>query len=264
MIQVDRGMISHSEAAIMKGYAEKAIELDDDLAEAHASLAAAKQEQWDMTGAEKEVKRALELKPSYSTAEHWYFILLNSLGRYEEAFDHEKRALKLDPYSSSINQGIGIALVLLGRYGEASDAFERLMDMDPNFASGYYFGAWAHHLAGDQDTAVKLAEKAIEKAGAQYFYPKMTLANLYARSGRGELAARLLDEVRSDKSVRYMSPALLAQVKLDLGETQEGFRLLEQAYLEHDRALVYFRQFPWNAKHRSDPRWVEIERKMGY
>ena len=107
MIQVDRGMISHAEAAIMNGYAEKAIELDDDLAEAHASLAAVKQEQWDMPGAEREMKRALALKPSYSTAEHWYFILLNSLGRYEEAFEHEKRALKLDPYSSSINQGSG-------------------------------------------------------------------------------------------------------------------------------------------------------------
>jgi tetratricopeptide (TPR) repeat protein len=144
------------------------------------------------------------------------------------------------------------------------DSFERLLDMDPNFASGYYLGAWAHYLAGDPDTAVKLAERAIEKAGAQYFYPKLTLANLYARSGRKQLAAGLLDEVRSDKSVRYMSPALLAQVKLDLGETDEGFRLLEQAYLEHDRALIYFRQFPWLAKYRSDPRWLEIERKMGY
>ena len=67
---------------------------------------------------------------------------------------------------------------------EAVDSFERLLEMDPAFASGYYWRAWSRYLAGDLEQAVQLAEKAIEKAGAQYFYPKMTLANLFARSGR--------------------------------------------------------------------------------
>ena len=264
MIQVDRGMISHAEAAVQKGYAEKAVELDADLAEAHASLGAAKAEQWDMQGAEREFKRALELKPSYATAEHWYMIMLNHLGRYEEGLEHEKRALQLDPYSSVIFQGMGIALVLLGRYSEAIDTFERLSEMDPDFASAYFWSAWSQYLAGDMDKAVKAVEKAIEKAGAQYFYPKMALASLYARSGKKERAAKLLDELQADTSIRYRSPTLVAQVKLDLGRTDEGYRLLEQACLEHDRALIYFRQDPWIAKYRSDPRWLKIERKMGY
>jgi adenylate cyclase len=264
MIQVDRGMISHAEASVQKGYAEKAVELDPDLAEAHASLGAAKQEQWDMRGAEREFKRALALKPSYATAEHWYMIVLNCLGRNEEALEHEKRALELDPYSSAILQGMGIVLMMLGRYRESLDTFERLIEIDPGFASAYYWTAWSYCLAGDLDKAVQMAEMALERAGAQYYYPKMTLASFYARSGRRELATRLLEEMESDESIRYRSPTLVAQVKLDLGETEEGYRLLEQAYLKHDRALIYFRKDPWVAKYRSDPRWLEIERKMGY
>ena len=257
-------MLSHAEAAVIRGYAEKAVELDADLAEAHASLGAAKQEQWDMKGAEVEMKKAIALKPSYATAEHWYWIVLNCLGRYEEGLEHEKRALELDPYSSAINQGVGIAMVLLGRCQEAIAAFDRLLEMDPDFASGYYWSAWSHYQAGDLDRAIQAAHQAVEKAGAQYFYPKVSLASLYARSGRKEIAMRLLDELQSDKSVHYRSSTLVAQVKLDLGETDEGYRLLEQAYLEHDRGLTYFRQFPWLTKYRSDPRWLEIERKMRY
>jgi len=179
-----QGMISHAEAAVMKGYAEKAIELDDDLAEAHASLAAAKQEQWDMRGAEMELKRASSSSPAIRPRS----IVLHPAElswKVRRGLRAREEGSQARPVFELHKPGVGIALFMLGRYGEAVDTFEKLMDMDPNFASGYYFGAWAHYLAGDPDTAIKLAEKAIEKAGAQYFYPKMTLANLYARSGRG-------------------------------------------------------------------------------
>jgi TolB-like protein/Tfp pilus assembly protein PilF len=263
-IQEDRGWLSHSEAAVGKGYAEKAVGLDDELAEAHASLALALHIQWDMRGAEMELKRALELKPNYATAQHWYWILLNSLGRFEAAFEHEQRALQLDPHSSTIKQGIGIGLFFQGRYREALDRFERLAEEDPNFASAHFWNAWALERVGELDQAIAAMTKAAEKGGTAYPYPRMALAHLYAIVGKKEQAIKLVEEIQSEKSGLYKSPTLLAEVKLELGEEDEAYRLLERAYLEHDRALGYFRQLPRLAKYRSDPRWLKIERKMGY
>ncbi len=264
-IQEDRGWMSHSEGAIGKGYAQRAVELDDDLAEAHASLALALHHEWDMRGAERELKRAIALKPSYATAHHWYWTLLNGLGRFEEAFEHEQQALQLDPHSSTIKQGIGIGIFFQGKYREAIDQFEKLAEEDPGFASAHFWSAWAHEGVGELDRAIAEMTKAAETGGAgSSSYPRMALAELYAIAGRKEQAVKIVDEVQSEKSGLYKSPALLAEVKLELGEEDEAYRLLERAYLEHDGALGYFRLFPRLAKYRSDPRWLEIERKMGY
>jgi adenylate cyclase len=263
LILEDRGWASHSEAGpLTKGYAEKALELNRDLAEAHASLGLVLDERWDFAGAEKELKHAIALKPNYATAYHWYSNLLGNMGRHEEALEFEKRALELDPYSSVFMQGIGLDLLFMGRTHEAISQFEKTLEKDPGFVSVHFWKAWAHERAGDVQQAIEDARRAAEGLGNAGFR-KLNLASIYARAGKREKAAKLLDEAQSDTSDEYKSPTFIAMVKFDLGEIDEAFRWLEKAYQEHDGFLLYFREFPWCSEYRSDTRWLEIERKMG-
>jgi TolB-like protein/tetratricopeptide (TPR) repeat protein len=263
LILEDRGWASHAEAGpLTKGYAEKALELDSDLAEAHASLGLVLDEQWDLTGAEKELKRAIALKPNYATAYHWYSSLLASMGKQEEALEFEKRALELDPYSSTFSQGLAIHLLLMGRAREAIAQFEKTVKADPGFDSVHFFKAWAHERVGDFDQAIEDAKKSAETQGNASL-GKMSLAAIYARAGRREQATKLLEEIQTNPSGDYVSPAWVALVKFSLGENDEAFGWLNKAYQEHDGFLHDFREFPWCAEYRADPRWLEIERKMG-
>jgi len=263
LILEDRGWASHAEAGpLTKGYAEKALELDRDLAEAHASLGLVLDEQWDLTGAEKELKRAIALKPNYATAYHWYSSLLASMGKQEEALEFEKRALELDPYSSTFSQGLAIHLLLMGRAREAIAQFEKTVKADPGFDSVHFFKAWAYERVGDFDQAIEEAKKSAETQGNAGL-GKMSLAAIYARAGRREQATKLLEEIQTTPSGDYVSPAWVALVKFSLGENDEAFGWLNKAYQEHDGFLHDFREFPWCAEYRTDPRWLEIERKMG-
>ncbi|OLE91005.1 MAG: hypothetical protein AUF79_07250 [Crenarchaeota archaeon 13_1_20CM_2_51_8] len=184
LIEEDRGWASHSKAGpLTRGYAEKALELNADLAEAHASLGLALDEQWDLTGAEKELKRVIALKPNYATAYHWYSNVLGGMGRYEEAVEFEKRALELDPYSSIFGQGIGIHLLLMGRTREAIAQFEKTLEIDPGFASVYIWKAWANERVGNFDQAIEDAEKAA-KTQENVGLGKLNLASIYAWAGK--------------------------------------------------------------------------------
>jgi len=263
LIQEDRGWASHAEAGpLTRRYVEKALELNKNLAEAHASLGLVLDEQWDFNGAEKELKQAIALKPNYSTAYHWYANLLGNLGRYEEALELENRALELDPYSSTFSQGLGIILLLTGKTPGAIAQFEKITKTDPDYASVHFWKAWAHERVGDFDQAIEGAKKAAELQG-NVGLGKINLAAIYARAGKREQATKLLDEIETDLSGDYISPAWLALVKFGLGQNDEAFNFLEKAYQEHDGFLLYFREFPWTAEYRTDPRWLEIERKMG-
>lgn len=259
----DRGILSHSEAApLARGYAEKALELDSEMAEAHASLGLVLNGQWDLTGAERELRRAIALKPNYAMAYHWNANLLGSLGRHQEALEQEKRAFDLDPHSSVVSMGIGIRLLYQRRLQEAVSHFEKAAEKDPNFGAFHFWKAWAHEGLGEYDQAVEEAKRGREMFGQQS-PPKLNLASIYARAGKREEAVKLLEEVQSASAKSYVPPTFVAMVKFELGERDEAIGWLERAYREHDEILLYFREFPWLAKFRSDPRWLEIERKMG-
>ena len=261
-ILADRAWLSHGEAGpVSKGYAAKAVELDGELAEAHASLGLALHQEWDLIGAEKEFKLAIALKPNYATAHHWYSLLLSQAGKFQEAYDAERRALELDPYSSIVRQGVGVALIYLGQLPEAIAQLESLTASDPDFGSAYLWKAWAHWQNGEPDLAVKAADRAVSAGDAGAGGSRMTLAWLYAVTGQRELARKMLDEMLATSG--YKSPTLTAIVRFGLGENDEAFALLEKALQEHENFLVYFREFPWLAEYRADPRWAEIERKMG-
>src|SRR5262249_15105059 len=123
-----------------KAAATRALEIDNGLAEAHASLAYAKMfHEWDWAGAERGFQRSIELDPDYATAHHWYGICLAATGRIDPTVASMKRAQECDPLSTAINTNLGYELYLLHRYDEAIQQIRKGLELDPNFARGHWF-----------------------------------------------------------------------------------------------------------------------------
>jgi TolB-like protein/Flp pilus assembly protein TadD/DNA-binding winged helix-turn-helix (wHTH) protein len=152
---------------------DKALELDDRLGEAYNSLAAIKEEWGDLEGAEVEYRHALELNPNYATAYHWYAaMLLNKLGRHEEALSLFLKAAELDPLSAAIVKGVGSALESLGQFDEALAWYERSLELDPTNDNGYWgMGFYHWSVTGKLDQAVAWYRRAISIEPDHWGYP---------------------------------------------------------------------------------------------
>ncbi|MEQ1923057.1 MAG: tetratricopeptide repeat protein, partial [Pyrinomonadaceae bacterium] len=139
-----------------KQAALKALELDPNLAEAHASLGAVLiAYEYDFAGAEKSFKRAIELNPNYATAHHWYSRMLSFSGRHDEAFREITKAIELDPFSLAINAAMALQLQYAGRYDEALLQNKKLIELFPNNPWFHYFNAVDYAGQGKFDQAVE-------------------------------------------------------------------------------------------------------------
>ncbi len=260
----NRGWMSPAQAApLAKANAMKALELDNSLAEAHASLGLIQSNFfWDLDASQRELRRALELNPNYAIAYHWLSIVLEFVKKYEEAFEIEKRGKALDPYSRVISYGIGSCLLYLRRTEEAIEQYKKVIDLNPDFAPVYSGLSRAYLTLSKYNEAIEAAKKAVEldRASSEM---KLELVEVYAASGQREMARKLLDEVLTSAKKAYTSPTSVGIALFHLGRKDEALKWLEEAYEERDSGLLYFRSFPWLEEYRSDPRWLEIERKMG-
>jgi TolB-like protein/DNA-binding winged helix-turn-helix (wHTH) protein/Tfp pilus assembly protein PilF len=166
-----------------KTAAEKALELDTTVAEAHNTLAEVKKGyEWDWSAAEVAFKRALELNPSYSLANAGYAGLLANLGRHEEAIAHARRALELDPVSVSANTAMGRIFFRARRYDESIMACQKALEFDPNNASAFWWMALSHEQKREFPEAVAELEKAVILSG-EGTLSRGLLANAYALAG---------------------------------------------------------------------------------
>jgi len=247
-------------ASKAKEYAMKALELDDSLAEAHASLGLTMLLFFfDFSIAELEFKRALELRPSYAQALHWYTSLMYYSKRFDESTALETRAAELDPYSRVISMGLGIDFMIHGKMDEAMKQFDKVIELNPDFGAVHYWKGFTFACLSEYDDAVREAKKAVELQG--YATADLLLAWIYAASGQTEAAEKILEEVISGKGNR--SPVSIGAVKLLLGQDDEGFSWLRRGLEEHDTNLYTFGFAPQERKFLSDPKWKEIEGKLG-
>jgi len=243
-----------------KENALRAIRIDDSLAEAHASLALAIQNQWDFPTVEKEFKRALELRPSYATAYHWYALMLMQCLRPEEAYAKELQGLKLDPYSRIHALGVGICLYMMGRHSEATERFRQLADLYPDFAPAPFWLGSALLLLGENDEAVKEAEKAMKLD--QSTNVELNLAQIYAIAGRSQDAARTLDRVIQRKASEPVSLTFLGLAEVLSGRLDEGYKHLEEAADKKETVILYARADPLLSPYLKDLRWDRIKEKI--
>ena len=193
------------------GTARKALEIDDTLGEAHASVAMLTQNKdWDLANAEREYRRAVELSPSYATAHHWYGELLVQMGRFDDAFEHFGLALEVDPLSPAISSDVGISWFYARDFDRAIAELQKSIAADPTFSRTYHYlaGVYAHvgryadaveeHQrgwlrAGDDPAGIAARttalRAAVRQSGGQGFWRNSSPPNC-ARPPPGELAAR--------------------------------------------------------------------------
>jgi TolB-like protein/Tfp pilus assembly protein PilF len=242
--------------------AQKAIELDDNLAEAHTSMASIKFEyDWDWAAAEREDKRALELNPNYATAHQWYGEFLWGMGRFDEATAQIKKALELDPLSLIINAVLGWNYLYQRQYARALEQCQKTLEMDPRFGNAQLCVFISAALGGRGEEALQALSRFLELQGAT---PADTeaLRKAYQTEGVRALWRRWLQLQQSQR--QGQSPARLAEAYAQLGEKDRAISLLEQGYEERDAELAYLNVWPLFDPLRDDPRFQALVRRMNF
>jgi TolB-like protein len=243
--------------------AMKALEIDNTLAEAHASLGYVQHLGWDWTGAESEFKKALDLNPSYAVAHQWYAEHLAAMGRFDEAIPEAIHAQELDPYSLIINRDLGASLFRARRYDEAIRQLQETLELDPGFAPARTFLAMAYTQLGDHQRALTEYQAAVRLSGA----PLGALERLgrgYAVAGQRKEAENTLSQLQRLSQTKYVSGVSIAAIYAGLGNKERALAWLETAFKAHDPGLVGLKQDPSLDPLRSDPRFQEIVRKMNF
>ncbi|MCJ7457957.1 MAG: tetratricopeptide repeat protein, partial [candidate division Zixibacteria bacterium] len=248
-----------------KALASKALEIDETLAEAHTSLAFALEcFDWNWAGAEREFRRAIELNPNYATAHQWFARLLLNLGRTSEAIEETNKALELDPLSLINNLAAGYVYLDAGREDKAVEQAEKILDMDPAFGFAHFFLADVNKRKGKYDEAVEGILKGLSFAGFLSQEEVTTLREAYVSSGWTGYLRKWLEitwpRVKQGQVLYYEIAAMYAR----LDETEKAIEYLEKAYEEHDYNLSGLRRNDDFEKLRSNPRFIQLIKKMGF
>ncbi len=244
-----------------KAAALKALELDDNLVEAHVALGwVSSTYDWDWPAADKHFQRALALNPA-SRATSWYSLYLGGRGRSDEAVAEAKRALDLDPVSAVMNFNLAEQLYFARRFDEAIEQCHKTLDMDPSFSITHSLLSRSYVAKGMYREAVVETEKFLALTPGNPL-ALASAAYAHARLGDGSQALRLLDELRALSKQRYVSSYLFALVYAGLGEKDQTFAWLEKAYEERSGALPYLKVNPTWDPLRSDPRFEALVAKV--
>jgi tetratricopeptide (TPR) repeat protein len=243
---------------------QRALELDDTLAEAHASLGMAKYFfNWGWEDAEREFQRAIDLNPNYATAHHWYAYLLMLLGRFEQALSELARAQELDPLSLIINATSGYLLYFARRYDEAIERCQRALAMEENFSPAQYMLGLACEQKGLHDRAITAFQKSLLLAGEAAGCDAAALAHAYALAGRTAEARTILHELLERSKQRYVPGFYVALISVGLGDLETALEWLEKAYADRDFYLIYLKVDPRLDPLRGDVRFTDLLRRVG-
>lgn len=256
------GYKSPSEA-LPKSYAaaRKALEIDPNSAEAHASLGLAMSHQWDWAGAESEFKRALQLDPQYANAHHWYGDYLSMQRRHEEAIAESRRALELDPLNLMINSWAGLRYYLARDYPRAVEQNRATVDLDPNFAAAHLLLGESYLQTGLHNDAIAEAKKASDLSGGSPLYTAQ-IAVALAAAGRSGEALSMAHQLEGMTKTRYVSPYGLAQIYAALNRKEDTFHWLQRAYDDHAVWMGYLAVDPLFDPYRSDPRFSDLLHRL--
>jgi len=238
-----------------KAAATKALELDEKLAEAHASLGRNKiAYDWDWPGVRREFERALELNPNYATGHYWYSYYYFAMGRLDDAMREMQRAVELDPLSLNINAELGRALVYQGDYDAAIEQERKTLEMDPNFSI-------AHSILGA--AYLQRARYADAISEAQNAGNSFVLARAYLNSGNIGKARIVVRNLKELSKTHYVSANAMALAYLGLNDKERAIEWLQRAYEERSLRPDFMRVDPAYDNVRSDPRFQELMRRAG-
>ena len=257
------GFVSPDEA-LPKAHsaALKAIELDPQSAEAHASLALLLDHRWDWPGAEAEFKRALQLDSQNANAHHWYGDYLSIKGRHDEALLQARQALELDPLNLMIGTWVALRYYLARRYDLAIEQSRKTLALDPNFAA-------AHLLLGDSYVQAGLHKQGLAElqlaarlsGGSPLYLAQVAVAQAVA--GKQAEALRIVAQLQKTSRERYVSPYGFAQIYAALNNKEQTFKWLNAAYEDHAVWMSYLGVDPVFDRFRKDQRFQDLLLRVG-
>ncbi|HKQ04204.1 MAG TPA: winged helix-turn-helix domain-containing protein [Blastocatellia bacterium] len=240
----------------------KALELDDNLAEAHTSLAFIKHRwNWERQDAEREFLRAIKDKPAYGPAHQWYSSYLVAVGRTDEAIAEARRAAELDPLSFSTGIHLGWIYYMAGRYDEAIAHCLKLLAVDPGFFPVYRYLGLSYEQKGMYKEAIAAFDRGIKLSGSPLLVA--LIGHAYAVAGNRKEAERVLDELQEMSGQRYVSPCTVAAIYAGLRDSERTFEWLEKAIAERDIWLMNLRVDPVFKEMRGDRRFKAILLRLG-
>ena len=248
-----------------KEAAQRAIELDPLLAEAHNSLAASHLfHDWDHSRSEREFLRSLELKPNNALARAWYgYLYLHwAMGRFEEGAEQVEEAVRIDPLSAYARGMLAFAYLPIDG-DRCLEAVQDTFRIDPDSFLGRWAQMGALNLLGRYEECAKVGESTLRMSGRAAWIIG-ALARTYARLGRQADAEALYMELRWRAKREYVAPAVLGWAAWAVGEHDEAIRLEEEAHAIGDPSLIAAKYWPDFADLHEDPRFQEILRARGW
>jgi tetratricopeptide (TPR) repeat protein len=247
-----------------KEAARRAIEIDDSLPEAHASLGGIfKNYDWDWAASEREFKIALDLNPNYANGRRMYASLLAAAGRPEESLRETRSALELDPFSLPIRVEAAYNAYMADDCERGLEEALRTIELEPEFAPAQSILGQIYAQLGRYDEAVAALEKARILA-SEHPATLAALAHTLAGAGRIEEARALADRLTELSRQQHLSPFWLALAYAGVNEKEAALDALEKAYEQHDVILVWLGTEPRVNSLRAEPRFVSILRRIGF
>jgi len=248
-----------------KAYSNKALELDERLANSHCMLALVKQSfEYDFEGAEKEYIRALEIDPGSYNTHLYYSLYLSMMGRHDEAISHVTKAAELDPLSHRAATRLIITNYFAGYKSEAVKSMEELRDSYPDDPFGYWFCAVMYTDLGMYNEALSMLRTQISLMGDDNTSDEIGLQGyLYGRLGQKEKAEEQLErlEILSSEGY-YIAPRTRAWIYLGLNDVDKAIEILERSFENHSLDPGFLQIFP-SSYTKNDSRFLELKRKVG-
>jgi serine/threonine-protein kinase len=261
-------LVSASEMAPSEGMplaesaARKALQLDDSLAQAHASLGITEWTyQWNSTRSAAEFARAIELDPSYAVAREWYAVILGHMGRFAEALEQMQRARELDPYSVRARVNLARLYYFSRQYDAAVNMLRKIEQDEPRAWEVPAILGQTYLATGKLDDAIRELERArsLEPAAVRNLG---VLGDAYGRSGNREKALAIASELENLSRSRYVSPIFSALVYIGMGDKARAFACLDKAYAERSEWMMVLKTEPEFDPLRDDPRFQALMQRV--
>jgi TolB-like protein/DNA-binding winged helix-turn-helix (wHTH) protein/Flp pilus assembly protein TadD len=256
-----RGYVPPAESdSKMVWAATKALELDENLAEAHVALGLARSvHEWDWAAGEREFRRAIDLNPGYASAHSLYAQILMMQGRIEESLIESDKAATLDPFGSYALWAE--QLVWARRYDQAIEKCQKALGWSPGSPTLHLRVGIAYEQNGEYSKAVAELEQARDLSPSSTYFLR-SLGHAYAVSGKRDQAQEVLRQLKEDSTKRYISPFSFALIYTGLGEKEHAFEWLEKAYQQRDPGLATLRADPRFDLLRADSRFTDLLKRI--
>jgi DNA-binding winged helix-turn-helix (wHTH) protein/TolB-like protein len=247
-----------------KEAAKRALEMDDGLAEAHATLGFIYfYYDWNGADAANEFRRALADNPNYAMAHSWYGESLAATGRYPEAVAEAQRALEDDPLSLIIGSNAGWTLSLAGKPDQAIEILRKAIEIDPSFPRTHYRLGRAYEQKKSYDMAISELEQAVSLSGGDACY-KGSLGHAYAISGNTNQARKVLQELEERVGQPYVPAYAIGLVYAGLGDSDHAISWLQKAYEDRSTSIAFLKLDPELSSLHSDPRFEQLSRRINF